>query len=434
MTMDFPTQAQQALSDLREGRSPSGLTGEEAFSAFCQEAANWWLLLGEGSASARWRGWALLTPEPAALMAGLEALLQRLSETDATEGPGHTTGSSPGADALSAEAILQRLGAAERGRARFPGPHQLLQWAYRLAKAGEARAALATYLRVARDQDLPVAVCNAIGSLQEQLGDLWLAERWFLTSLSKQPQQVGVLCHLSRLRLRQGVWDEAWLAAAQAVQLNRELEWPRQLLSRCALESGGCRTLAWIEQQDLLPREPAHRKPVLAQRARLQRWPLTAPAAAPWPGAGLEQRLALHRRCRPARHLVLVHGRTLQALHWLLAEGLIETGTVIHPSASRDPLGVEQGLQALGLEAAPEQPLEALAGSLPDPFALVVCRHKHQAVHHALGQLLNRASYSFCHRSTIGADSQADVFSVNGYNLRSGRISSVASGDPHSSD
>ena len=338
----------------------------------CEAMADQLLALGAGGAAARWRSWALLPPAAEVLHQGLAEARRLLGGAPEEASPLPPAWSAL-VQALEAGAPAQRLAALARELRDAAGPAapaqpQRLELSRRLQRAGAPQAAL-----VLLDPLMPAAVADAVlaqrlAELQRECGNAQQAELWSRLSLRLEPRQPLLWFLLARVLLDQGVLDEALHCAETGLMQAPGHAWGRKLRLNSLAAAGGWHSVAQLCKAGELPADPAYVSGLEAQRRRYRR---RLGRAEP-PPLGLEARLRLRALLRgQPGPLLLLHGRSGEALQWLQRQGIWSELPEVQPLGSRDPLRLAECLGGAGFRLGPERPLSALA-QLSEPAALLV--------------------------------------------------------------
>lgn len=339
----------------------------------CEALADQLLAIGAGAASARWRSWALLPPGAAALGPELAAARRLLLGEEAAATPLPPAWSTlvrrleAGAPAAELQALVRDL---PPSAAQLPEQEQQrrLEWSRRLQRAGAPQAALALLdplMPAARQQ---ASLAQRLAELQRECGDAQQAELWSRLSLRLEPRQPLLWFLLARVLLDQGVLDEALHCAETGLMQAPGHAWGRKLRLNSLAAAGGWHSVAQLCKAGELPADPAYVSGLEAQRRRYRR---RLGRAEP-PPLGLEARLRLRALLRgQPGPLLLLHGRSGEALQWLQRQGIWSELPEVQPLGSRDPLRLAECLGGAGFRLGPERPLSALA-QLSEPAALLV--------------------------------------------------------------
>lgn len=368
----------------------------------CEAMADQLLALGAGGAAARWRSWALLPPAAEVLHQGLAEARRLLGGAPEEASPLPPAWSAL-VQALEAGAPAQRLAALARELRDAAGPAapaqpQRLELSRRLQRAGAPQAAL-----VLLDPLMPAAVADAVlaqrlAELQRECGNAQQAELWSRLSLRLEPRQPLLWFLLARVLLDQGVLDEALHCAETGLMQAPGHAWGRKLRLNSLAAAGGWHSVAQLCKAGELPADPAYVSGLEAQRRRYRR---RLGRAEP-PPLGLEARLRLRALLRgQPGPLLLLHGRSGEALQWLQRQGIWSELPEVQPLGSRDPLRLAECLGGAGFRLGPERPLSALA-QLSEPAALLVIeRPVGRRLPRQLAASLERASLLLAPRGVL---------------------------------
>ncbi len=331
----------------------------------CEALAERLVAVGAAAAAARWRTWGLLPPDPDQLQEGLREASTHLLE--AGEQPNEAEPPLPenwGAllDWIAAGATAQGLEAQVRQlmKGALPGRGGLISTSEQLLAAGAPRAALAVLDPLMREAPGDARLCNRLAVVQRACGNAHQGELWSRLSLGAEPNQPLMWFQLARTLLDQQAIDEALECAEAGLGFAQGHEWGLKLRANALLASRGWHTYDVLKEKGGLPDDPEF---VAALDQQRHRWVgrkglggHRSPAPLP-----LDSRLRLRSLLQPiCTPVALVHGRSGEALAWLLESGAWSKPPEVLPVGSRDPLRVADGLTAAGFSVQPERSVRHL--------------------------------------------------------------------------
>ena len=351
-----PPLSDQALLERLAAGLLAGLFELELY----EELALRLLAQGEAGPAARWQGWSLVPPNRDRLLKGLgEASFLLLPAERAISGSTGPTAWQALVTQLDAGAEPALLEAAVRAVLAEPLPTRavVLPLCDRLLAVGMPQASLGLLVPLLAQGEPDSALCNRLAWSHRAIDDAGRAELWCRRSLAIDRAQPLMWFQLARLLVEGGTHDEGLECAEAGLMFAPSHSWGLKLRARALATAGGWRTLDQLGQVQALPPDEVF----MAGLARLR------PAART--GLGRQQpleppldlRLRLRGLLRDLKGpVLLVHGRTAEALVWLAAMEVLPMGLQVLPVASRDPLRVTETLAAAGLAVAAERSRHAL--------------------------------------------------------------------------
>ena len=389
--MSAPTSDRDLLERLKAAALANGPEASD-----CEALAERLLAVGATGIAVRWRTWGLLPADPDRLLEGIEEARRQLLQG----GEGASEQAPPLPEAwralqqrITAGASSQELEDAVRQRMKEPLPPRdaLLAFSDQLLNADAPRAALMVLDPLMREAAGDARLCNRLAGVQRACGNAHQAELWSRLSLRADPKQPLIWFQLARLLLDQEAHDEALECAEAGLGFAEAHPWGLKLRANALLASRGWHTYAVLRERGGLPADPDF---VAALDRERQRWEAragfsAAQAPAPLP---LDARLRLRSLFKTnTSPVALIHGRTGDALRWLLETGAWAEAPAVIPLASRDPLRVASSLRAAGFRLQAERSLRELT-ALTDLSLIVLERPPGRRLPLALGKALGSSA------------------------------------------